>query len=235
MKVKNIINSEKNTISFEVFPPKKDTDFENVKKAALEIAAQKPSYMSVTYGAGGSTKGHTIKLASEIQIQYKIPAIAHLTCVCADRIRIKNALDEMKAAGIENILALRGDVPVNYKGEIFTDFSHSSELVEFIKQNGDFCIGGACYPEIHPDSDGRAQDIEGLKKKVMAGCEYLTTQMFFDNNIFFNFMYRLRDAGIMVPVIPGIMPVTNRRQIKNAIKLSGLCHQDMQKMRRKIY
>lgn len=184
MKVKNIINSEKNTISFEVFPPKKDTDFENVKKAALEIAAQKPSYMSVTYGAGGSTKGHTIKLASEIQIQYKIPAIAHLTCVCADRIRIKNALDEMKAAGIENILALRGDVPVNYNGEIFTDFSHSSELVEFIKQNGDFCIGGACYPEIHPDSDGRAQDIEGLKKKVMAGCEYLTTQMFFDNNIF---------------------------------------------------
>ena len=221
MKVKNIINSEKNTISFEVFPPKKDTDFENVKKAALEIAAQKPSYMSVTYGAGGSTKGHTIKLASEIQMQYKIPAIAHLTCVCADRIRIKNALDEMKAAGIENILALRGDVPVNYKGEIFTDFSHSSELVEFIKQNGDFCIGGACYPEIHPDSDGRAQDIEGLKKKVMAGCEYLTTQMFFDNNIFFNFMYRLREAGIMVPVIPGIMPVTNRRQIKNAIKLSG--------------
>ena len=221
MKVKNIINSEKNTISFEVFPPKKDTDFENVKKAALEIAAQKPSYMSGTYGAGGSTKGHTIKLASEIQIQYKIPAIAHLTCVCADRIRIKNALDEMKAAGIENILALRGDIPKDYAGEIFTEFAHASELVKLIKASGDFCVGGACYPEVHPDSTDKKADIDGLIKKVEAGCEYLTTQMFFDNNIFYNFMYRIREAGIMVPVVPGIMPITKRAQVKNAVKLSG--------------
>lgn len=177
--------------------------------------------MSVTYGAGGSTKGHTIALAGEIQKQYNVPTVAHLTCVCADRSSIGAALTEMQAAGIENILALRGDIPKDFDGEVFTDFTHASDLVRFIKENGDFCVGGACYPEVHPDSANKNADIQGLKAKVDAGCEYLTTQMFFDNNIFFNFMYRAREAGITVPIVPGIMPITRGVQVRNAVKLSG--------------
>lgn len=221
MKIRDLITQDKATLSFEVFPPKKDTDFADVEAAALGIAALKPDYMSVTYGAGGSTKGHTIQLAREIQEKYDVPTIAHLTCVCASRDGIKSALVEMKNAGIENILALRGDIPKNYDGQVFTEFSHASELVELIKESGDFCVGGACYPEVHPDSANKHEDIAGLKKKVDAGCDYLTTQMFFDNNIFFNFMYRVREAGINVPIIPGIMPITKRVQVKNAVKLSG--------------
>ena len=221
MKIRDLITQDKATLSFEVFPPKKDTDFADVEAAALGIAALKPDYMSVTYGAGGSTKGHTIQLAREIQEKYDVPTIAHLTCVCASRDGIKSALVEMNNAGIENILALRGDIPKNYDGQVFTEFSHASELVELIKESGDFCVGGACYPEVHPDSANKHDDIAGLKKKVDAGCDYLTTQMFFDNNIFFNFMYRVREAGINVPIIPGIMPITKRVQVGNAVKLSG--------------
>ena len=221
MKIRDLITQDKATLSFEVFPPKKDTDFADVEAAALGIAAFKPDYMSVTYGAGGSTKGHTIQLAREIQEKYDVPTIAHLTCVCASKEGIKTALADMKNAGIENILALRGDIPKNYDGQVFAEFSHASELVELIKETGDFCVGGACYPEVHPDSANKHEDIIGLKKKVDAGCDYLTTQMFFDNNIFFNFMYRIREAGIPVPIIPGIMPITRRVQVKNAVKLSG--------------
>lgn len=221
MKIRDLITQDKATLSFEVFPPKKDTDFADVEAAALGIAAFKPDYMSVTYGAGGSTKEHTIQLAQEIQEKYDVPTIAHLTCVCASKEGIKTALADMKNAGIENILALRGDIPKNYDGQVFAEFSHASELVELIKETGDFCVGGACYPEVHPDSANKHEDIIGLKKKVDAGCDYLTTQMFFDNNIFFNFMYRIREAGISVPIIPGIMPITRRVQVKNAVKLSG--------------
>ena len=179
MKIRDILNKDTATISFEVFPPKKSTDFGNVEAAALGIAALQPAYMSVTYGAGGSTKGHTIALAGEIQKQHNVPTVAHLTCVCADRGSIGTALTEMQAAGIENILALRGDIPKDFDGEVFTDFTHASDLVRFIKENGDFCVGGACYPEVHPDSANKNADIQGLKAKVDAGCEYLTTQMFF--------------------------------------------------------
>ena len=221
MKISEVLKQDKPTLSFEVFPPKKETDFAQVEAAATQIAALNPSYMSVTYGAGGSTKGLTIRLAEEIQKKYDVATIAHLTCVCAGKDSIRQALSDMKAAGIENILALRGDIPRDYEGEVFTDFAHASELAELIKACGDFCVGGACYPEVHPDSADRNADIEGLKRKVEAGCEYLTTQMFFDNNIFFNFMYRIREAGITVPVIPGIMPITKRAQVKNAVKLSG--------------
>ena len=221
MKIRDILNKDTATISFEVFPPKKSTDFRNVEAAALGIAALQSAYMSVTYGAGGSTKGHTIALAGEIQKQHNVPTVAHLTCVCADRGSIGTALTEMQAAGIENILALRGDIPKDFDGEVFTDFTHASDLVRFIKENGDFCVGGACYPEVHPDSANKNADIQGLKAKVDAGCEYLTTQMFFDNNIFFNFMYRVREAGITVPIVPGIMPITRGVQVRNAVKLSG--------------
>ena len=178
-------------------------------------------YKNTRHGAGGSTKGHTIALAGEIQKQHNVPTVAHLTCVCADRSSIGAALTEMQAAGIENILALRGDIPKDFDGEVFTDFTHASDLVRFIKESGDFCVGGACYPEVHPDSANKNADIQGLKAKVDAGCEYLTTQMFFDNNIFFNFMYRVREAGITVPIVPGIMPITRGVQVKNAVKLSG--------------
>ena len=159
--------------------------------------------------------------SGEIQKQHNVPTVAHLTCVCADRSSIGAALTEMQAAGIENILALRGDIPKDFDGEVFTDFTHASDLVRFIKENGDFCVGGACYPEVHPDSANKNADIQGLKEKVDAGCEYLTTQMFFDNNIFFNFMYRVREAGITVPIVPGIMPITRGVQVRNAVKLSG--------------
>ena len=214
MKIRDILNKDTATISFEVFPPKKSTDFGNVEAAALGIAALQPAYMSVTYGAGGSTKGHTIALAGEIQKQHNVPTVAHLTCVCADRSSIGAALTEMQAAGIENILALRGDIPKDFDGEVFTDFTHASDLVRFIKENGDFCVGGACYPEVHPDSANKNEDIQGLKAKVDAGCEYLTTQMFFDNSKYFDFVERCRKAGITVPIIPGIKPISTPKHLE---------------------
>ena len=214
MKIRDLITQDKATLSFEVFPPKKDTDFADVEAAALGIAAFKPDYMSVTYGAGGSTKGHTIQLAQEIQEKYDVPTIAHLTCVCASKEGIKTALADMKNAGIENILALRGDIPKNYDGQVFAEFSHASELVELIKETGDFCVGGACYPEVHPDSANKHEDIIGLKKKVDAGCDYLTTQMFFDNSKYFDFVERCRKAGITVPIIPGIKPISTPKHLE---------------------
>lgn len=221
MKIRDIIGKDKITLSFEVFPPKTDTDYAAVEKAACGVAELRPSYMSVTYGAGGSTRGNTVKIANKLQKDYGVTSLAHLTCVSASRDSIHTALDEMKEAGIENVLALRGDIPKDFQGEIFTDYKHASDLAADIKAYGDFCIGGACYPEGHPDAANKKDDIINLKTKVDAGCEFLTTQMFFDNNIFYNFLYRVREAGITVPVIPGIMPITRAVQVKNAVKLSG--------------
>lgn len=221
MKLRDIINTDKITLSFEVFPPKSDTDYRAVEEAACNVAALNPSYMSVTYGAGGSTRGNTVKIAGKIQKDYSVTSLAHLTCVGASKESIHKALDDMKEAGIENVLALRGDIPKDYDGEIFTDYKHASDLVADIKDYGDFCVGGACYPEGHPDAATKKEDILNLKTKVDAGCEFLTTQMFFDNNIYYNFLYRIREAGITVPVIPGIMPITRAAQVKNAVKLSG--------------
>lgn len=221
MKINQIINSDRATLSFEVFPPKITVDYESVKQAALGVAALKPDYMSVTYGAGGSTQGNTIKLAKDIQDHYQVTTIAHLTCVGATKETIREALAEIKAAGIENILALRGDRPKDYDGDPFPDYRYASELTSEIKSFGGFCIGGACYPEGHVESANKTEDIANLKKKVDAGCEYLTTQMFFDNNIFYKFLYKVRSTGITVPIIPGIMPITRASQIENAVKLSG--------------
>ena len=221
MKLSQILGKDKITLSFEVFPPKTEANYEAVKKAALDVAALNPSYMSVTYGAGGSTRANTVQIASAIQQQYGITAISHLTCVGATKEDIDHTLDSMKEAGIENVLALRGDRPKDFEGEPFTDFHYASELVEHIKARGDFCVGGACYPEGHVDAHNKKEDITYLKKKVDAGCDYLTTQMFFDNNIYYNFLYRVREKGITVPIIPGIMPITKRVQVKNAVKLSG--------------
>lgn len=221
MKLNTILGKERLTLSFEVFPPKTDADFESVKRAAYNVAALHPSYMSVTYGAGGSTGRNTLAIAEGIQKEYEVPTIAHLTCVGATKQSIGEALENMRDAGVENVLALRGDRPSWMEGEPFTDYHYASELVETIREFGGFCVGGACYPEGHPDASNKREDIQNLKKKVDAGCEFLTTQMFFDNNIFYNFLYRAREAGIEVPVVPGIMPITRASQVKNAMKLSG--------------
>lgn len=221
MKISDILREDKTTISFEVFPPKTTANFESVKKAALGVAALHPDYMSVTYGAGGSSRGNTLHIAEEIQKAENVTTIAHLTCVGAGKEDIRTALSEMKEAGIENILALRGDRPKDFDGDPFKEYHYASELVATIKEYGDFCVGGACYPEGHPDSVNKKEDIKNLKKKVDAGCEFLTTQMFFDNNIFYNFLYKAREAGILVPVIPGIMPITRANQVENAVRLSG--------------
>ncbi len=221
MKLNKILGKENITLSFEVFPPKTEANYDSVEKAAFGVAALKPSYMSVTYGAGGGTRKNTVKIASGIQNNYDITTVAHVTCVGATKQDIHNVLDEMKQAGIENVLALRGDRPKDYEGDPFIDYHYASELVKEIKEYGDFCVGGACYPEGHVDSVNKKEDIANLKKKVDAGCEFLTTQMFFDNNIFYNFLYKIREQGIAVPVIPGIMPITRATQVSTACSLSG--------------
>ncbi len=221
MRLSDILGKDKITLSFEVFPPKTKANYEQVKEAAEGVAALKPSYMSVTYGAGGSTREGTLDIASGIQSKYGVTTIAHITCVGARRDDIQKTLSDMKAAGIENVLALRGDRPKDYAGEPFIDYRYASELVEEIRDFGGFCIGGACYPEGHVEAVNKSDDIRNLKKKVDAGCEFLTTQMFFDNNIFYNFLYRVREAGITVPIVPGIMPITRAVQVKNAVEMSG--------------
>lgn len=221
MKLNDILRKDEVTLSFEVFPPKVTANYEEVQRAAYGVAKLQPSYMSVTYGAGGSTRSNTVKIAKGIQEEYGVTTIAHLTCVGATKEGIRQALEEMRAAGIENVLALRGDRPKDFEGEPFTDYHYASELAADIREFGGMCIGGACYPEGHVESENTQEDIRNLKKKVDAGCEFLTTQMFFDNNIFYNFLCRVREAGIDVPVIPGIMPITRPTQLQNAIRLSG--------------
>ncbi len=220
MKIIDIIRSEKPSLSFEVFPPKNSQSMESVRQATEEIAELGPDYMSVTYGAGGGTAAFTAEIAEHIQTSYGIPALAHLTCVSSSREKIAGVLDGLKARGIENVLALRGDVPEGVDVEKL-DFRHASDLVPVIRRHGDFCIGGACYPEKHPESATSGEDLRNLRIKVESGCDFLTTQMFFDNNILYNFLYRMREAGIDVPVVAGIMPVTNAVQIRRIMAISG--------------
>lgn len=211
-------------LSFEVFPPKTETTFESVKTATQEIAKLKPSFMSVTYGAGGGTSKFTLDIAKNIKELYSVPTLAHLTCVSSTRETVQQKIEEIKAAGITNIMALRGDIPAHLEGADRSgwDYQHAIDLIKELKNaDADFCIGGACYPEIHPESTTQSDDIKYLKEKVDAGCDFLTTQMFFDNNLLYNFLYKIREAGITVPVIPGIMPITNANQVDRAIKLSG--------------
>ena len=219
MRVKDIINRDKPSLSFEVFPPKTQDRFEVVSGAATKIAQLQPDFMSVTYGAGGTTAKYTVEIAKSIADMGVTP-LAHLTCVCSTKESILEKLNELKANGIENILALRGDIPQGTEPSQW-DFKYASELVSFIKENGDFCVGGACYPEKHVESISEKEDLKNLKHKVDCGCDFLTTQMFFDNDLFYKYLLRVRNAGISVPVIPGIMPVTNGRQIERSCKLSG--------------
>ena len=224
MKLRDILKDEKITVSMEVFPPKTTANYESVEKAALGVAALKPAYMSVTYGAGGGTSKHTVKIATDIKKQYGVTSMAHLTCVSSSEDTVKNQIEIIRDAGIENILALRGDIPAETEFPMPGQFKHASDLVHQIKNIApDICIGGACYPEGHPEADDKTADIANIKKKVDAGCEFLTTQMFFDNSIFYNYLYRLREAGIFVPVIAGIMPITKKAQLARSIQLSGCC------------
>jgi len=224
MKIKNLLTENKLSLSFEVFPPKTETVFESVKTATEEIAKLKPSFMSVTYGAGGGTSKYTLDIAKNIKTLYGVPTLAHLTCVSSTRATVMEKIEAIKSAGIENVMALRGDIPEHLMSEDRSDwdYKYAIDLVYELKRaNPDFCIGGACYPEVHPESKNQREDIKRLKEKVDAGCDFLTTQMFFDNNLLYNFLYKIREAGITVPVIPGIMPITNANQIERAIKLSG--------------
>ena len=224
MKIIDILNRKNMSLSFEVFPPKKESGFESVKATAEAIAANKPAFMSVTYGAGGGTSRYTLDIVKDIEVTHGVPALAHLTCVSSSRQTVKEKIEEIHERGIENVMALRGDLtPELEKTDPSTwDYRHAVELVREIKESGyDFCIGAACYPEVHPDSANQREDIRFLKEKVDAGVDFLTTQMVFDNNLFFNFLYKIREAGITVPVLPGIMPITNVNQVERAIKLSG--------------
>lgn len=220
MKITQIFAEHEVTISFEVFPPKTDDRYATVEKAACEIAALHPSFMSVTYGAGGGTSKNTASIAADIQDKFHTPVLAHLTCVSSTREHVRNMVNIYKEKGIENIMALRGDIPK--EGRSVFEYNHACELIHDIKSIDDsFCIGGACYPEGHVECESPSADIRYLKEKVDAGLDFLTTQMFFDNNMLYNFLYRIREAGIDVPVLPGIMPITNRKQVARSVALSG--------------
>ena len=224
MKIVELMKKETLFLSFEVFPPKTETAFDSVKTATEEIAKLHPSFMSVTYGAGGGTSRYTLDIAKNIKELYGVPTLAHLTCVSSSRETVKEKIEAIKAAGIENVMALRGDIPADLQDADRSawDYRYAIDLVRELKAaNADFCIGGACYPEIHPESADQKTDIRYLKEKVEAGCDFLTTQMFFDNNLLYNFLYKIREAGITVPVIPGVMPITNANQVERAVKLSG--------------
>ena len=222
VKIIDIIKTGKPTLSFEVFPPKTDTSFESVKTATEEIAKLRPSFMSVTYGAGGGTSKYTLEIAENIKKNYGVPTLAHLTCVSSTKETVKERIEAIKKAGIQNIMALRGDLTPELENSDRStwDYRHAVDLVREIKEaDENFCVAGACYPEIHPESENQKEDIKYLKEKVDAGCDFLTTQMFFDNNLLYNFLYKIREAGITVPIVPGIMPITNANQVERAIKL----------------
>ena len=221
MKISDILVEKTPHLSFEVFPPKTDAAYEGVLKATEAIAELKPSYMSVTYGAGGGTSKNTVKIASHIKDKYNVPSLAHLTCVSSTKEEVHQVIDQLKASGIENILALRGDIPQESEFPLPNHYQYAYELIEDIKSQGDFCIGAACYPEGHVETEHKKDDISNLKTKVDCGVDFLTTQMFFDNNIFYNFLYRIREKGILVPVLPGIMPITNKKQLRRSMELSG--------------
>ena len=204
MKISSILKKETLSLSFEVFPPKTDSAFASVEQATMQIASLQPPFMSVTYGAGGGTSKYTLEIASRIKDTYNVPMLAHLTCVSSTKQTVASQIEAIKAAGIQNVMALRGDIPAHMQGADRTDWAyhHAIDLVRELKNSGaNFCIGGACYPEVHPESKNQKEDLRYLAEKVDAGCDFLTTQMFFDNNLLYNFLYKAREAGITVPVV----------------------------------
>ncbi|MBQ3134001.1 MAG: methylenetetrahydrofolate reductase [Clostridia bacterium] len=219
MKIIELLNSGKVTVSCELFPPKTGEQLENAKEIVRQTAALSPAFISVTCGAGGTNAGLTVELADIAQNECGVPALVHSTCVTASADDIAHRLSLMKQHNLQNVLALRGDIPEGVT--LSPDFVHASDLTAEILKHGDFCVGGACYPDKHPESVSVAADIEGLKRKLEAGCQFLTTQMFFDNQVLYRFLLELLRAGLDVPVCAGIMPVTNARQIVRSCALSG--------------
>ncbi len=220
MKISEILKQNKRRLSFEVFPPKTYSAFDSIRVATEEIASLSPAFMSVTYGAGGGTSRYTLDIARNIEEKYVVPSLAHLTCVSSTRATVAARISDMRAAGIENVMALRGDIPEGCE-DMPRDYKYAAELVRELAAAGDFCIGGACYPEVHPESRGVEDDLLHLREKAEAGCDFLTTQMFFDNGLFYRFLERARAAGIALPIIPGVMPITRAAQAERAVKLSG--------------
>lgn len=221
MKIIQRLKEDRINISFEIFPPKTNAGFQSVLNAGNEIAELHPDFISVTYGAGGGTRDNTVKMASHIKNDLGVESLAHLTCVSSTRSEIRNIISQLQEEKIENILALRGDIPEHMDFPMPDQYHYAYELIHDIKEQGDFCIGAACYPEGHIENIHKQDDIRYLKEKVDCGVDFLMTQMFFDNSILYNFLYQIREAGINVPVLPGIMPVTNRKQMKRICSLSG--------------
>ena len=223
MKLTELFAKDQINLSFEVFPNKKPENLESVKAKTAKIAELKPAFMSVTYGAGGGTSQFTLEIAKNIQDNCGVPVLAHLTGVSSTKEIVAQRIEELKAAGIQNIMALRGDLTPEMEGKDRSGwaYKYASDLIRELKEKGDFCIGSGCYPEVHPEAANMAEDIRHLKEKVDAGCDFLTTQLFFDNDIFYNYLYKVRESGIAVPVVPGIMPVTNAKQMERSIQMSG--------------
>lgn len=221
MKITDVLSRGVPSLSFEVFPPKTSDTFDSIRAATEEIGALRPSFMSVTYGAGGGTSAFTLDITANLQAKFQIPVLAHLTCVNSTKESVQQQMQSLRDAGIDNVMALRGDLVENAPPADQRDYQYAVQLVRELTQFGGFCIGGACYPEGHPESANQQADLLHLKEKVEAGCQFLTTQMFFDNSVFYNFLYKVRELGITVPVIPGIMPVTNAKQIRRIASLSG--------------
>lgn len=223
MKISEIL-AKKKTLSFEIFPPKREEDtFTLIDTTIKKLASYAPDYMSVTYGALGNTLSNSAMIAKTIKENTNALPLAHLTCVASTRDKVDGVCTELKSYGVENILTLRGDIPKDTTTPIFSDFKHASDLATYIKDkwNGCFGIAGACYPEKHPEADSLATDIEFLKVKQDAGMEFFDTQLFFDNEVFYHFLLKARKAGITVPIIPGIMPVTGYSQLSRMIQVSG--------------
>ena len=221
MKIRDILNKKSLSLSFEVFPPKNDGAFDSIKEATEEIASLCPAFMSVTYGAGGGTSRYTLDIAKNIEDKYRLPTLAHLTCVSSTKETVRERIAELHSAGIENIMALRGDIPAD-TSSMPRDYTYAYQLVREIRASGvDFCVGGACYPEVHPESVSKESDMEHLYRKVSEGVDFLTTQMFFENSLYYDFCDRAQAFGINIPIIPGVMPITHATQIDRAIKLSG--------------
>ena len=223
MKLTELFAKDQINLSFEVFPNKKPENLESVKAKTAKIAELKPAFMSVTYGAGGGTSQFTLEIAKNLEQNCGVPVLAHLTGVSSTKEIVAQRIEELQAAGIQNIMALRGDLTPEMEGKDRSNwaYKYAIDLIRELKEKGDFCIGSGCYPEVHPEAENMMEDIRHLKEKVDAGCDFLTSQLFFDNGIFYDYLYKVREAGIAVPVIPGIMPVTNAKQMERSIEMSG--------------
>ncbi len=223
MRISDILKTDRRAVSFEFFPPKDDAGFASLFATIEALKGLDPSYVSVTYGAGGSTRRKTVELVKRIKHEIGIESMAHLTCVGANRDEIGSVLDDLAAAGLDNVLPLRGDPPKGESEFVPTSggFRYANELVAFIRERHSFCLGGACYPEKHPEAPSAEADLDNLKRKVDAGVDFLITQLFFDNDDYLRFRERAVAAGVRVPILAGIMPILNVKQIKRFTRMCG--------------